>query len=193
MKSRIWWRMLLAAMGVAAVVVCVWLAWVHRFGKIHRHCIKIASLALRAYSDRHEGAFPCHTKGFGDALLLLVKEGCVPNVACLCGPDDDGHVLNAALLNDLDVPEAQCSRIYVQGLSTTNDPQICLLFDRRSVPGGDHFYGQGPPIREVSLLHGGMERISDGEWVEFSRRQVQLLQAAGWTREKAQEYYPEGK
>ncbi len=180
-------------MGLAAVAVCLWLAWVYRFSKVHRHCIKIAAVALRAYSVTHDGAFPYHTKGFGDALLLLVKEGCQPNVACLCGPGDDGHVLDGALLHDLDVPEAQCSRVYVQGLSTTNDPQICLLFDRRSVPGGDHFYGQGPPVREVSLLDGRMERIPDEKWAEFSRQQVQLLQAAGWTLEKSLEYYPEGK
>lgn len=96
-----------------------------------------------------------------------------------------------ALVHGLNVPESQCSRVYVQGLSETNDSGICILFDRRSVPGGDHFYGSGKPVREVCMLDGSMQAISDGRWGEFSRQQVELLVAAGFKREKALEYYPE--
>jgi hypothetical protein len=68
---------------------------------------------------------------------------------------------------------------------------ICTLFDRRFVPGGDHFYGTGRPIREACMLDGSMDSISDERWPEFSRQQVKLLVAARWTREKAVTYYPE--
>jgi hypothetical protein len=77
------------------------------------------------------------------------------------------------------------------GRMHTNDPGICILFDRRSVPGGDHFYGSGKRVREVCLLDGSMQRIPDARWAEFSRQQVKLLLAAGFKREKALQYYPE--
>jgi hypothetical protein len=67
---------------------------------------------------------------------------------------------------------------------------ICILFNRQSVPGGDHFYGSGRPIREACMLDGSMQTISDERWPEFSRQQVELLVAAGWTRNQALEYYP---
>jgi hypothetical protein len=73
----------------------------------------------------------------------------------------------------------------------TNNSNICILFDRHSVPGGDHFYGRGQPVREVCMLDGTMQTISDEMWPEFSRQQVELLVAAGWNREHAHDYYRE--
>jgi hypothetical protein len=143
------------------------------------------------YASDHAGALPYSTNGFGDALLLLVKGEYLPTVANICGPGDDGHVLSNALAQGLHVPEEQCSRVYLQGLSETNDPGLCVLFDRRSVPGGDPFDGWGKPLREVRLLDGSMQAISDEQWPEFSRRQVELLTAAGFSRRKALQYYPE--
>ncbi len=191
MKSGTAKRVLIVAAVFIVFVVCLVAAWLHHLGKLHQHCIKITGTAFRTYSMDHGGELPYHTNGFGDALLLLVKEGHLPSVAFICGPGDDGHVLSNALVRGLDVPEEQCSRVYIQGLSQTNDPSICILFDRRSVPGGDHFYGSGQPLREVCLLDGSMQVVPDKKWPEFSRRQVELLVAAGWTREKALRYYPE--
>jgi hypothetical protein len=190
MKSRVLKWSLFAGAGLLSAVVVLGFIWFRHLGKVHQHCIKATGSAFRLYSQDHAGALPYHTNGFGDALLLLVKEQQLPSVACICGPGDDGTVLRNALVRGVDVPEEQCSRVYVQGLSKTNDPMICILFDRRSVPGGDHFYGRGRPIREVCMLDGSMQTISDERWPEFSRQQVELLVAAGWTREKALEYFP---
>jgi hypothetical protein len=182
-------RALFIAGGLLALVACVGGAWLHHLGKVHRHCMKIAGLVLRDYASEHGGAFPHHTNGFGDALLSLVRED-PSNVPFICGPGDDGHVFSHALAHALHVPEEQCSRVYVQGLTETNYPGICVLFDRRSVPGGDHFYGSGKPVREACLLDGSMQTIPDGRWAEFSRQQVEPLIEAGFTREKALQYYP---
>ncbi len=191
-KARKARRALLLAGAFIALVVCAGATWLHHLGKVHRHCMKVAGLLFREYADEHNGAFPYHTNGFGDALLLLVKDR-PQDVAFICGPGDDGHALSNALAQGLHVAEGQCSRVYVQGLSETNDPQICILFDRRSVPGGDHFYGSGKPVREVCMLDGFMEAIPDARWAEFSRQQVELLVAAGFKRERALQYYPEAR
>jgi hypothetical protein len=172
----------------AAVLAAIWF---RDLGRRHRHCIKVAGSAFWSYAQDHGGALPFHTNGFGDALLLLVKGEYLPGVAWICGPGDDGTVLSNALVHGSPVPEAQCSRVYVQGLSVTNNPMIGLLFDRRSVPGGDHLYGHGRPVREVCMLDGSMECISDERWAEFSRQHVELLVTAGFKREKALQFYPE--
>jgi hypothetical protein len=162
----------------------------HNGTMAHQHCMKIAGMTFLGYASEHGGVFPYHTNGFGDALLLLVKDN-PEDIRFICGPGDDGHVFSNALAQGLDVPEIQCSRVYVQGLSQTNDPRLCILFDRRSVPGGDHFYESGKPLREVCMLDGFMETVPDARWAEFSRHQVELLVAAGFKREKALQYYPE--
>jgi hypothetical protein len=156
----------------------------------HQHCMKIAGMTFLQFADEHGGAFPCHTNGFGDALLLLVKDS-PQDIRFICGPGDDGHVFSNALAHGQDVPENQCSRVYIQGLSQTNDPGLCILFDRRSVPGGDHFYGSGERVREACMVDGFMERVPDERWAEFGRHQIELLVAAGLKREKALHYYPE--
>jgi hypothetical protein len=112
-------------------------------------------------------------------------------IGCLCGPGDDGHLYREALKNHSVLPEDQCTRIYIQGLSETNDPRICILFDRNSCRGGDHFRSPwGHRVREACLLDGSMVVIPDEKWPEFSRQQVDLLVAAGFSRTNALRFYP---
>ena len=163
---------------------------------VHQHCIKLTGLAFHIYADEHNGQLPFSTNGFGNALLLLVKSGHLtdnPLVAIhfICGPGDDGHIFKEALKNNSVVPEDQCSRAYIQGLSESNDAQICILFDRNSCRGGDHFRSPwGHPLREACLLGGSMQIIRDEDWPEFSRKQVELLVSAGFSRTNALRFYP---
>lgn len=187
--KKLFLGVVLALLGMLALGA----AWLHHLGKVHQHCMKITSMALRQYADKHQSNYPVHTNGFGDALLLLVKEGFLDDVNTLCGPLDDGHVLRAALTNGLPVPEAQCTRVYVQGLSLYDSPELCLLFDRDSHRGGDHFYGTGKRLREVVMADGGgFTGVVDAQWPAFVSNQVRLLQAKGFTREQIRRYYPEG-
>jgi len=191
MKSRVLKWSMFGGVGLLVAVGVLVGTWFRHLGKVHRHCIKVTGSAFLLYAQDHSGTLPFHTNGFGDALLLLVRGEYLPGVAWICGPGDDGTVFSNALVRGSHVPEEQCSRVYVQGLTETNDPMICILFDRRSAPGGDHSYGWGRPVREACMLDGSMESISDERWPEFCRRQIDLLVAAGWTRERAQQYYVE--
>jgi hypothetical protein len=162
----------------------------------HQHCIKQTGLAFRLYAEDHNGQLPFSTNGFGNALLQLAATNSTNDylgglVACLCGPDDDGHLYLEALNNHSVLPEEKCSRVYIQGLSETNNPEICILFDRNSCRGGDHFRSPwGRRVREVCLLDGSMQIISDEQWPEFSRKQVELLVEAGFSRTNALHFYP---
>jgi hypothetical protein len=166
----------------------------------HQHCIVQTGMAFSIYAGEHNGNLPFSTNGFGNALLLLAGTDSTNDhiggfIGCLCGPGDDGHLYREALTNHSILPEDQCSRVYIQGLNEDkNDPQICILFDRNSCPGGDH--GRSPwrhRVREVSMLDGSMQVISDEKWPEFSRKQVELLVAAGFSRTNALYFYPAAK
>jgi hypothetical protein len=175
-------------------LVVSWGWWLNNNHYIHQHCIKQAGMAFHLYAGDHQGRLPYSTNGFGNALLLLADptNDCTGGfIACLCGPDDDGHVLKEALANHSIVPEEKCSRVYIQGLSENSDPEICILFDRNSCRGGDHFRAPWKPfVREVCMLDGSMEVIRDENWPAFSRKQVELLVAAGFSRTNALHFYP---
>ncbi len=166
------------------------------FEYAHLHCIKQTGLALRIYSGDHQGHYPFSTNGFGNALLLLAGPDPTNDdiggfIGCLCGPGDDGHLYREALTHHTVLPEEKCSRVYIQGLSEANNPEICVLFDRNSCRGGDHFRSPwGHRVREASLLDGSMQIIRDENWPEFSRKQVELLVAAGFSRTNALHFYP---
>jgi hypothetical protein len=188
----------------AGVLISLFLAtglgmWLWLIINAHQHCIKQTGSSFKVYAADHYGQFPYSTNGFGNALLLLAgadsKDDYVGGfIGCLSGPGDDGHLYRDALTNHTVLPEEKCSRVYIQGLCETNDPQICLLFDRHSCPGGDHFRAPWKHrVREVCLLEGSMQVISDEQWPEFSRQQVELLVAAGFARTNALRFYPAAK
>ena len=177
------------------VGMCVF-GFYYQIQYVHRHCMPQIGSAFQLYADDHFGQLPFSTNGFGNALLLLVRSDSTNDylgglVATLCAPDDAGHIFEEALKNNSIIPEEKCSRIYIQGLSESNNPEICILFDRNSCKGGDH--GRSPwghLLREACLLDGSMQIIRDEDWPEFSRKQVELLVAAGFARTNALHFYP---
>src|SRR5215510_15404800 len=97
----------------------------------HAHCIAAAGSTLSLYANKHEGRFPFHTNGFGDALILLLRWTGDLNPYFITGANDDGRIFRNALVNGTDVREELCSRIYIQGLAQSNDGRIAILFDKR--------------------------------------------------------------
>lgn len=155
----------------------------------HAHCIKGGGLSLMAYARDHDGQFPFHTNGYGDALLL-VNDGWD---AALTGPGYDTQVFERARKTGEDAPESEFGRVYVQGLSETNAPDIAILFDKLPTPGGDHchlFRRLSAHLgREVWTIGCSMQFIPESKWPAYSREQIDLLVAAGIAREQAEMYY----
>lgn len=165
-----------------------YIAW--NWGRIHKHCIKLVGMSLNNYAAVNAGQFPFHTNGYPQALVKWARFD--PNIIpSLVGVDDDGSWLSAALTSAKPVNETNCSRIYVQGLSTTNDPRIVVLFDRIAVKGGDHFRGTpGQPfLREVCMVDGMTDMVPLSRWPAFASNQVELLVEAGIPRATAEAYY----
>jgi hypothetical protein len=157
----------------------------------HAHCIKGGGLSLDGYASEHGGRFPFHTNGYGDALLL-VDNGWD---AALTGPGYDTRVFERARRTGEDAPESEFGRVYVQGLSETNDPKIVLLFDKLPTPGGDHCHGferlSAPLGREIWTIGTGMRFIPESRWAVYAKEQIELLVAAGLKRAQAESYYSE--
>jgi hypothetical protein len=160
----------------------------------HAHCIVQTGTAFKNYAADHYGRFPFDTNGYGNALLLLTNY--VGDIwACLTGPGYDSQVFAAAARTGQHIPEIECGKVYVQGLSETNDSHIALLFDKLPTPGGDHCNGIhrifAPLAREVWTIGSDRLVVKETEWNEFTKHQVELLVAAGVMRQQAEEYYAE--
>jgi len=148
-------------------------------------------LSLSYYAHDHSGRFPCHTNGYGDALVMMDPGW----DAALTGPGYDAAVFARVRRTGEDAPESEFGRVYVQGLAETNDPEIVLLFDKMPSPGGDHCHFPdrffAPPTREVYTIGGSRCEIRESVWPEFAKRQIELLVTAGIERDQAERYYSE--
>jgi hypothetical protein len=113
----------------------------------------------------------------------------------LTGPGYNARVFERVRRTGENAPESEFGRVYVQGLSETNDPEIALLFDKLPTPGGDHCHLlrrlSAPLAREVWTVGYDHRVIQETEWPAFSKHQIELLVAAGLPREQAEMYYAE--
>ncbi len=151
-------------------------------------------MALVTYAHDHNGWFPSNTNGYGDALLMLTPDLAAPY--CLTGPGYSTAAYDQALASGGHLDERRCGRVYVQGLSLTNDPRIAILFDKVAAP-PDHchfprrlWHGFS---RDVAFVDGDWRSVPVEKWPKFVREQVELLVRAGFTRDQAQRLYDQAK
>lgn len=156
----------------------------------HEHCISVAGLFLGRYADAHEGRFPYHPDGYPSALLLLENDS---SWETLTGPGYSGDVLASAKTNGTRLTEADCGRVYIQGLkSKGNNQSMVILFDKIPTP-GDHCHLPqrlwSPYVREVLWTDCSTSTILEADWPNFAREQVELLVATGYDRAEAERLY----
>jgi hypothetical protein len=193
-----WLRTLLVG-GLVAVAFCVYYVKSHPlvFNESlwqHAHCMPQAAGALLTYAHDHDGRFPYHTNGYGDALLLLTPDLAAPY--CLTGPGYGTAAYDEAIATKAHLDEKRCGRVYVQGLGLTNDSRIAMLFDKVAAP-PDHCHFPRRLwrgfSRDVCFVDGDWRSVPVEKWPEFSREQVDLLVQAGSTRDAAQRLYDQAK
>ena len=178
---------------VLGVCLLAGLFWKWAFPPRHEHCISAAKVLLRSYAEANGGAYPTSRQGWGDALLKLNDQTENPEdwISVVTGVDDQGEYFYEALKSGGDVREEACSRVYIQGLSTDSSPGIALLFDRVSVPGGDHARCRfRANVREVIYTSGGVGMtIEDEDWPAFVATQKALLKAEGFSQSAIEDIY----
>ncbi len=183
--SRKFWLIVMLAIG-GVYVLSEYAFWLHRR---RRHCLLVAGFSLRDYAEAHGGEFPRHTNGFGNALVVWAKSS-PSEIPIMVGPGDDGSWLRNAVTTGESVDEGVCSRIYVQELNESLDPQVVVLFDRFATRGGDHSpHPWAGYLREAIRLDTSLARIPVDRWPAFASNQVELLVKEGIPRATAEAYY----
>jgi hypothetical protein len=149
----------------------------------------MAELELARYAAEHDGRYPYDSKGYPSALLLMNEA----NFNACTGPGYETTPFSEAKRTGRELSEDDCGRVYIQGLSKEFEPKIAMLFDKLPTPGGDHcpfpYRLWKPLVREVLMSDGSDMRISELEWPEFSRQQVDLLVKEGWNRQEAERLF----
>ena len=190
-KKR-WW-LLLTALIVLPLLAYAGLFLIGMFNLFHahEHCSKGTGLALHLYASDHEGRYPFHTNGFGDAILLVLKENPSEDVRLFTAPGDDGRMFKGCLEKGLDVPEEKCTRIYIQGLSEENaQDDVVMMFDKYPTPGGDHFRRPwGPLIRDVIMCDGHVQFMPEERWPAFAKEQIERLVKLGFKRPELEKLF----
>ena len=128
----------------------------------HSHCIKIIGLTFNTYANDNAGKFPAHINGYGDALLLMLTDVGSPKM--LTGPCYSEAVFEKAIRDKSDVAEAECGRVYVQGLAEDANPELFLLFDKQPTHGGDHYHGWGRLSAALGRGFGPWEVDTSSSW-----------------------------
>ena len=101
-----------------------------------------------------------------------------------------------ALASGGDVDERRCGRVYVQGLTDTNDTRTVMLFNKVAAPPDHLHFPQRLWSRfahEVLFVDGSWRSVPVEQWAEFVREQIDLLVEAGFSREQAQHLYDEAQ
>ena len=122
-------------------------------------------------------------------MLLLSDD----SLHTFTGPGYDPAPLREAKRTGRDLPEDECGRVYIQGLTRKSNPELALLFDKLPTPGGDHCHLPvrlwAPLGREVLLVGLGHTFVRENDWPEFASKQVELLVQEGYDRQEAEWLY----
>ena len=151
----------------------------------HSYCIRSGSCILMSYASEHTNSLPYDDRGYADAILQLGDKALS---WAFSGPRYEQEVYERAK-GCTNMPEETVGRVYVQGLSMTNCPEIVRLFDKHPTAGGSHCHFPtklcAPLGREVVYLGGMTTFIKESEWPAFCTRQTQLLASEGFSAETA--------
>lgn len=194
---RRWFKRLAYSLGLLAIC-SFFVAWYVRSHPLvfnesfwqHAHCIKGASGSFYDFAHSNAGKFPESPDGYGAALLQLNEE----YYYALTGPGYTDQPMVAAKLRGQVLAEADCGRVYVQGLSKISSSELVLLYDKLATPGGDHCHFlariSAPLGREVLFVSGMTEFVLETDWVGFVFKQRQLLTQAGFDLQAINHVYP---
>lgn len=158
------------AIGLLVGVGRLYLHWHYPYGRSHC-CDTGLGISLRNYAASHGGAFPSGEATPEASLSLLYPQ--LADANALRGKTVPLADVEAALKKNGRLDPATCGWHYVEGLNTSDDGGIAILWDKvglghngERLPQGDH---------DVLFLDGHTERIGGDRWQPFLKEQEKLL------------------
>jgi len=164
-----------------AAVFCLW-GYEYPYGS--RGAIMLSAyFEMLTYASDHNGEFPSSEDGPYASLQKLYPEYVAYGyeLAGLSGPLES---ITNALGRKTPLNASLTSWVYVQGLKTTNDPNIALFWEAKA---GLYRSGRRSPSgsRAVMLLDGTITNVLPADWQNFQRYQSTLLYRDGITNRVA--------
>ncbi|HUY88335.1 MAG TPA: hypothetical protein VMV10_06350 [Pirellulales bacterium] len=146
--------------------------WLYPYGR--SHCCDTGLWAsLQSYAASHGGAFPAGEATPEASMSLLYPKHADANA--LRGKIVPLAEVEAALKKNGRLDPTTCGWHYVEGLTTSDDGTIAVLWDKvglghngERLPQGDH---------DVLFLSGHTERISGDQWQAFLEEQKKLFES----------------
>jgi hypothetical protein len=137
-------------------------------------CLPIMLNVLGLYASDHGGAFPNGGAGPREALSKL-RSDYLPDYSYLAGLSGDRGLLEKQINGGLEITEDACSWVYWPGLRSDDNPDIALLWERRS---GLAYNGARLHGHAVGFIGGYMHQVRDEDWEAFLKNQAQLREKA---------------
>jgi len=165
----------------AAVLGCIAVAmffWVrsqlpsYPYGWSHC-CLKGLGVALFSYAQKNGGHYPAGAGSPEASLSLLYRDGSV-DAECLRGKTVSVEKVERILERGGLLGPDSCGWHYVEGLTTSDNPDLALVWDKVGLGhNGEDLHGG----HSVCFLPGFEEVVPAAKWPDFLKHQQELMAA----------------
>jgi hypothetical protein len=134
-------------------------------------CLKGVGLALHLYAQKYGGHYPAGAGSPEASLSLLYREGSL-DAEYLRGKTVPVEKVQRILERGELLGPDSCGWHYVEGLTTSDDPNLAVVWDKVGLRHNGQDIGGG---HSVLLLDGSEEVVPAAEWLDFLKHQQELL------------------
>lgn len=174
-KMNLQRRVSLITVGVLLVIGGIYSTYCYRYPYGMRPaCLPVMLGSLNSYANANGGNFP-NTGTTPLEALRVLHPNYLYNPEPLAGLSGNKNLLRQQIANNAPVTEEACSWVYWPGLRSTDNPDIALIWDRKS---GVRFNGSRAAGHDVGFVGGYMRQIPDRDWEMFLKDQEQLRAVA---------------
>jgi hypothetical protein len=175
--KRILKRVAIGAALLACIVVALFFSVrsqlpSYPYGRSHC-CLKILGLALQQYANKYGGHFPAGAGSPEASLSLLYREG-LADAELLRGKTVPVEKVQDILDHGKLLGSDTCGWHYVEGLTTSDNPDLALVWDKVGLGhNGEDLHGG----HSVWFLLSPEDVVPAKEWPEFLKHQEELMAA----------------
>jgi hypothetical protein len=137
-------------------------------------CLKALGVALLQYAQEHDGRFPAGAESPEASLSLLARGHYDVGAETLCGNTVPIEKVGSILERGEPLGPDSCGWHYVEGLTTSDDARLALVWDKVGLGHNGEATGGGHSVL-FSDIH--VEAVAASDWPGFLRQQEDLMAA----------------